>query len=660
MNAEVVDALLWVVAASARYARVGVGVGHGYADPDHRPPVAPFASVVGPLAVAWDAERDDKRPRFVVFQIPGMWRGAPRGMGLVPAGSIEVQVDGAATATIAHGAGSFATDPSARALAAEIEAALRAAAWTEGGPVTNPARLAELARVSCRWDPRGRTLVVASGRAGAVDDPVRVPVAPTYEPAPAAPPVAPPDPFLVPTEETRSTLASAVRVVTATPALGLSDGVALPTRLTRQRRPPTRAVNVDARIELWAGSQPELGELVDVLFLSVPTRGALAVRPGLLGADVAAGATTLTLLEEGLPSSPWSLAHLEAGDGPVDRVAGESWAGGAADTTGLVLAAGSVARLRTWLPPLYEDARIAANPFEAGLAATVGFSFAPGAPAGAFDLLTIGDAATLRVTLGSDTVTVTATVRFVGGAQRVFDRRVTYTPPATAPAGTAEQQARATPLLVHLRLNPASGACSLAVELLSDVAHTLTSPIGPPGAVRAAPAGTFDLALALGGAGGVGVTVWHLHVAGTPMAAPSADNRRLVWGASRLQPGDSVHLADTRDGAIPSGRRFDARIRSVVGSVVELDRPVPEAWSKRSTLVHGEEFFFQQLRLSRKDDLLNHLFRVSIDYRVSAWLDERLPETSPALVLEPRLRVNDLDPIDTVAATGVSAVVPPS
>jgi hypothetical protein len=96
--------------------------------------------------------------------------------------------------------------------------------------------------------------------------------------------------------------------------------------------------------------------------------------------------------------------------------------------------------------------------------------------------------------------------------------------------------------------------------------------------------------------------------------------------------GDRLTLLDAEDGARAGGTGFLASIVAISGESITLDRPVPLDWSARRTLVCQRRLFLYQMQLRRRDDLMNHLFRLSVELRVSALLDEEIGEiTAPAV-----------------------------
>ena len=169
---ELLLGILWRARAGIRADGLAVTAGHGMADAAYRPPALPYVSVVGPLTVELEPERDLPRAIFVPVQSPGYLAGRGRGVGdVVPAdGQLQLRVDGDVliTATVDLGAlagQSWTAAGVGPAVAEALQVAVRAGTRTvDGGPVADADRLAELAELTVRWDAPRRRLVVASGR----------------------------------------------------------------------------------------------------------------------------------------------------------------------------------------------------------------------------------------------------------------------------------------------------------------------------------------------------------------------------------------------------------------------------------------------------------------------------------------------------------------
>ena len=78
MVPEVLEGMLWLARLGLRCQVGTVRAGHGYADPSFRPASLPFVSLVGPLGIEVDPERDLPVALDAIVQLPGFVRGAPR------------------------------------------------------------------------------------------------------------------------------------------------------------------------------------------------------------------------------------------------------------------------------------------------------------------------------------------------------------------------------------------------------------------------------------------------------------------------------------------------------------------------------------------------------------------------------------------------------
>ena len=74
---ELVEGLLWRARAGIRV-EGSLRAGHGMADAAYRPPALPYASVIGPLNIELEPERDLPRTVFLPVQAPGYLAGAER------------------------------------------------------------------------------------------------------------------------------------------------------------------------------------------------------------------------------------------------------------------------------------------------------------------------------------------------------------------------------------------------------------------------------------------------------------------------------------------------------------------------------------------------------------------------------------------------------
>jgi hypothetical protein len=196
---------------------------------------------------------------------------------------------------------------------------------------------------------------------------------------------------------------------------------------------------------------------------------------------------------------------------------------------------------------------------------------------------------------------------------------------------------------IHALVDASAGTIVLSIEgepqRRDDAASTPVPPVvAPLSTSTAAP----DMVLTLGGATGnpLGFALSHVHVVAAPVGALDPSLRRSVHGGSRLQPGDPLTLARCDDGFRPSGMRSENMVASVDGDVIQLIRPVSGSFRCGQTLAFRDESFFFQTSIKRRDDLLNHLYRASIDYRVSALIEDERALPSAPLVESSMVDVN--------------------
>lgn len=621
---EILAAMLWRWRLALRAGPLRALAGHGYVDPSYRPPALPYASVVGPLSLAVEPEREGGRAGQGLVRVPGHVIGAVRPGELAPpgAGALRLRFDGRATVTLALAglpAAPFGDPATGLAIAAAIRAALAAAAAAgevldgDGAPIADPAVLAAVGAATARWSPERRQLAISSDAAG--DD-------------------------------------SSVEVLPVAGDLAPALGLAPPALIRGGRRhfhrlPPPRAMTVEVRLDLWTASQGELAAMFDGLAAGTPTRGKLVLRPSLLAADVADGATTLRLLDAGEPTTPASLAHLEGGDGLIDRARGAPFAatapaahepaarrfriGGAGRIAGVVHRA-----------PLVPDALFATDPAPLGLACALGLALDPGSADGdVYRLFSIarGAANVLSAELvirlvaaGQPPVealfgelAVTADVIGAGGAAAPAETRWRI-PLAMLEAGGT----------LHARLAADTGA----IELWFDgAAQRLDDPLATPAApVAAGPgrtaAGT-DLTVALGGATPQPrpFTVTHLHLLREPVGPIDPRLRASLARAAQLRPGDVIAVAASRDGWQADEARGLAVVVAASGDELTLSRPIAGGFARGGALVFADECFFYQTALKRRDDLMNRLYHCSVDYKVSAELEDPAARMTAPLVL---------------------------
>jgi len=197
---------------------------------------------------------------------------------------------------------------------------------------------------------------------------------------------------------------------------------------------------------------------------------------------------------------------------------------------------------------------------------------------------------------------------------------------------------------LHATVSGDTGALALAwdgePQRLDDPIATPTAPVASPGV----PAMTADMVLAIGGGGGAvlpqPVAVSHLHIFKEPYGPIDPKLRTSLAAASRLRPGDMIAITASDDGWRIGETRSVALVDSVVGRTVFLTRPVAGPFGRGRALVYQDECFFFQTAVKRRDDLMNRLYHTSVDYRVSALLEDPVARTSTTLVLETQENVN--------------------
>lgn len=572
------------------------------------------------MALDVEPDRDDK-PRHVLVQMPGYVAGARRESANVIAagGSLALRFDGDATVTLTGLPGvSLGDDGDCAAFAAAVQLALSEAAQAGGytGPeqkvVVATARLAELANSSVRWDPESRRFAVSSGRQGVTQ---------------------------VAQLSSVEVLASAGSL---SAALGFDDGVVVTGRLQRHKLPPPRAMTMDVRLDLWASTQPEIASLSDALCRLAPTRGAVRTLPALLAADVEAGADTLTLLSEGEPTLAISLVHLEAAGGARDRVSGRDFSPTVAPLANgrieLDAAHPSMA-LRVLPTPLVPSPFDAAHPLPRGVALTLGVQLAAGGADGqtlALCALTFGGdpVLALSATLVSDGgalwADVTAIATFIGVNG------------ATATASSTRRLALSR-LEEGLELHAAVVAATGTIELfaagepqaLDDPAETPVPPVAAVGVLSA----STGMMLVVGNAPGnpLDLSLSHLHLRSEPVGPLDPDLRRSLTAAARFPAGKRIEIA-RRSGNI----RATLSVIAVSGNTLKVSPELPASFSAGDSQVFSNEWFFQQISLRRKDDLANHLYRLTGDYRVSAALEQDVVEAPTPAVQTPVVDVSTL------------------
>jgi hypothetical protein len=659
---DILKALLWRSRLSVRAGGRRAFAGDGYVDPSYRPPETPFVSIVGPLSLAVEPERENGQPGQGLISIPGHIIGAarPDALALPPTGALRLRFDRRARLVLALAGlpgtpfGTAATGP---AVAAAIQLAIAAAVAANqvlndlDQPIDDPTIDAALGQVVVAWSPVTRQLAISSAPGTT---------------APGAP-------------------VSSVEVLTVADDLAPLLGWTAPAvrndgRLKLHKLPAPRAVTVEVRVDLWTSTQSDLAHMFDALAASAPTRGGVALRPALLAADPAMGASTIRLLTRGEPTTIESLVHLEGGDGLADRVRGTAFALTApAVLVGEELVLSGVGRVTAtvYRPPLVPDPLIATNPAPLGFSVAVGVALGPPVPVAGnvFRIVTIERGAgptnvfSAEITVESvnipgdgptlfGSIVARATLTGAGGVDAVAETRwrVRLLPPAV---GGVSLTAGGT---LHARIDGPTGLISLwfagESQNLADTMQTPVQPTAAPGR----PTTGFDMTVTLGAHGPAlprPVRVSHLHIEREPIGALDPRLRSSVTSASQLRPGDQLTFALSSDGWRTSDARAQALVVNTNGDTVTLSRPLPVKFARGGTLVFQEQCFYFQTGVKRRDDLLNHLYHTSVDYKVSALLEDPNARTSAHLVLTTREEVTATKLNGPPPRPGPTQIVPP-
>ena len=605
---ELVEGLLWRARAGIRVEGPPLRAGHGMADAAYRPPALPYASVVGPLNIELEPDRDPPRSVYLPVQAPGYLAGAERAAAdLIPApGQLVLRLDGDILVTAAVNFGALAGQPPTAEgvglqAASLLELALRTGTFTRNdAPETDPERLAELADMTARWDVARRRFVVSSGRRGIVagSDPLQ-------------------------RQPSSVELVEPAGAVAAGLGLAADTAVTAPGRLVRHRRPTPTAVAVDVRVDLWTGTQSELASVLDAWTRTTATRGQLLLRPAVLAADVAPTDTSVRLLSPAEPAGRTTIALLDVIDtAVVDRLTGRAarLIGGPPVLDGdLTLAGARRTELDFFELPPIPVAWAPATPTANGYAATVGLRLSPAAVGETVRVLTLIGPGVGGV-VGQGRTALRLDVGFVAGGAEVRASAMRadagdFTP-VTATVSTAVLAAG---MDVHLALDSRRGTLRIAVdgELVADGGlSTAGPPVGGPG-----------MRLVLGPPGGAPqnpstLVVQHVHLHGAPVGPPDPRLRLAAAPASAWSPGDPFVLARSTDGVTTVGDGVAAAVLGVQGDRVLLDRPVQAAFPRVGSIAYRRSEFFSQRMLRRSDDLMNQLYRMSAEYRVSTVLDE--------------------------------------
>ncbi|MGH9884136.1 MAG: hypothetical protein ACREBE_01315, partial [bacterium] len=132
MVPEILNAWLWQARLSIRTGGARAFAAHGYVDPSYRPPRLPFVSVVGPLSLHVEPDRENGKAGTARIKIPGYAVSQVRAPAqTVPAtGSLALRFDGRAQVTLALAglpATAFSDPTTGPAVAAAVNTALAAA-----------------------------------------------------------------------------------------------------------------------------------------------------------------------------------------------------------------------------------------------------------------------------------------------------------------------------------------------------------------------------------------------------------------------------------------------------------------------------------------------------------------------------------------------------
>jgi hypothetical protein len=638
---EILNAWLWQARLAVRGGLARSFAAHGYVDPSYRPPRLPFVSVVGPMSLQVEPEREAPRAGQALLRLPGHVIGQQRAQGAsVPAaGGLRLRFGGRATVTLGLAGlpgtafGDPATGPAvAQAIQGAIAAARAGGGFREedGSPVVDAELLAAFEAIAVRWSQTSRQLAVSAAPGSAATG-----MRSSVEVLPVAGDLA--------------------------PALGLAPpAVSAEGRFKLHKLPPPRPMMVEVRLDLWASSQSEIAVMFDGLAAAAPTRGRLALRPSLLADDVAQDATEIRLLGQGEPTGADSLVHLEGGDGATDRARGAVFAasaGAAAEPAASRFRLSGAGQLvgTIYPAPLVPDPLVASHPMPGGFAVAVGVQIDPGSAAGdSYRLLQLSAGGTEVVSIEIDAVSVNVP----NEGQVLFGEVVAS---ATLERGNTPSTAvtrwrQRMPVFeaagtLHATVAP-DGAIGLAWEgepqRLDDPQATPVAPTA--GAGR--PVAAHDMVLSIGGGGGQPlprpISVSHVHLVREPVGPIDPRLRRSVTTAAQLRPGDLIALATSDDGWHLGERKGLALVADVSGDRVFLTRPVG-GFRRGAALVYQDEAFFHQVAVKRRDDLMNRLYHCSVDYKVSALLEDPTTRTTAVLVRE---AVTDLTALGASRAPG--------
>jgi hypothetical protein len=551
------------------------------------------------LAVEIEPIRDARITPRALVQYPGYLLGTTIDPfpTILDGGALTLRFDGATTIGLTNLTG-LTGEP--KVVVGKIQQAI-----LDFVPTLNEAqgRIDELMQITCRWDEAENRIAITSGRRGAVQAAEQSSV------------------------EVLSTVGADIAA-----ALGLDDATAVAGRLHYHELPVPRAMLVDVRADFWTDSQAHIAAFADSANRLFPGRGSLVTQPALLARDLVDGATEILLLPEGDPVTSISMVHLEASDSPtpwapMDRVSNRSF-----DVGGTVSAASGRIDLDPWIDaqtpaetltltvsptPLIPSPFDAAQPAPRGMAVSMGAAFdvSPLTNSQTLGLLSLDLASgpVLRleavVTPNADpnltTVEIVATSTFTGSS--------TASTHYTVPASTFTSGAT-----IHASVDASTGVIELFVD---GVPITPTQSTPATGTFAAG----YDMTLTVGATNNpLTIGVQHLHLFSEPLGAFDARLRRTITPAGHFAPGMRVRIAETEDGVRPGTRRMETTITAVDAGTgaLTVSPAIVGNWSRAGTLLFGEEYFVQQASARRRDDLVNNLYRFTVDYRVSALLED--------------------------------------
>ncbi len=518
---------------------------------------------------------------------------------------------------------SFVDPATGEAIALSINTALSQAlaanAFTEpdGSPVTDPAFVAALAAATVRYSHQTRQFAISS------------------DPGSAA-------------TEGRSSVELLPTANDLAAALGFAPpALVSPGKQRLHRLPPPRSMTVEVRLDLWSRTQGDIAYLFDGLAYAAPTRGRLTLRPSLLAEDAADGSTELRLLDRGEPTTLESLAHLEGGDGLRDRARGVLYTASAgashqASSFSFSLTGSGQIQGPVWSAPLVPDPLWSSQPAPSGFAVALGLRLEAGAVAG--ERYTV-----LRLTRAGVTVLeISAEIETVNVPPDGDTQFATITANATVtqPGGPAQATTvRRVPLesfvaggTLHVNLSGELGELGLywngEPQRFDDAVVSPSAPVAAPGVVTTGE----NMTLVLGGGAADpfprGLELSHVHLQREPYGPLDPRLRASLAGARRLRPGDMIAVASSDDGWRLGDRRSAALVAAVQGDKVTLTRPLSGSFGRGRALVYQDECFFFQTAVKRRDDLMNQLYHCSVDYKVSALLEDPVALSTSVLVRE--------------------------